>query len=234
MKEVLFTSSVLIAALLLLRWLFRNAIPRRVQYALWGLVLARLLLPVSLPAVDFSVLTAAEPMGRQIGSQALYIEPIRESVTAPDSTPVQERTPSDYQRIALDRATQNNTRVFTDQKDVTHTVQYARQISLEAFLYSVWLAGISGMTVWLLASNLRFWRKLCKVRTPYQVEGSKYPVYWVDAGLPSPCLFGLLRPAIYVTPAAAASSENLRYVLAHEETHAHARCCYKGSWLLCF
>ena len=49
MKEVLFTSSVLIAALLLLRWLFRNSIPRRVQYALWGLVLARLLLPVSLP-----------------------------------------------------------------------------------------------------------------------------------------------------------------------------------------
>ena len=220
MKEVLFTSSVLIAALLLLRWLFRNSIPRRVQYALWGLVLARLLLPVSLPAVDFSVLTAAEPMGRQIGSQALYIEPIRESVTAPDSTPVQERTPSDYQRIALDRATQDNTRVFTDQKDVTHTVQYARQISLEAFLYSVWLAGMSGMAVWLLVSNLRFWRKLCKVRTPYQVEGSKYPVYWVDAGLPSPCLFGLLRPAIYVTPAAAASPENLRYVLAHEETHA--------------
>ena len=220
MKEVLFTSSVLIAALLLLRWLFRNSIPRRVQYALWGLVLARLLLPVSLPAIGFSVLTAAEPMGRQIGSQALYIEPIRESVTAPDSTPVQERTPSDYQRIALDRATQDNTRVFTDQKDVTHTVQYARQISLEAFLYSVWLAGMSGMAVWLLVSNLRFWRKLCKVRTPYQVEGSKYPVYWVDAGLPSPCLFGLLRPAIYVTPAAAASSENLRYVLAHEETHA--------------
>ena len=164
MKEVLFTSSVLIAALLLLRWLFRNSIPRRVQYALWGLVLARLLLPVSLPAIGFSVLTAAEPMGRQIGSQALYIEPIRESVTAPDSTPVQERTPSDYQRIALDRATQDNTRVFTDQKDVTHTVQYARQISLEAFLYSVWLAGMSGMAVWLLVSNLRFWRKLCKVR----------------------------------------------------------------------
>ena len=105
-------------------------------------------------------------MGRQIGSQALYIEPIRESVTAPDSTPVQERTPSDYQRIALDRATQDNTRVFTDQKDVTHPVQYARQISLEAFLYSVWLAGMSGMAVWLLVSNLRLWRKLCQVRIP--------------------------------------------------------------------
>ncbi len=35
---------------LLLRRAFRKAIPRRVQYALWALVLVRLLVPVSLPA----------------------------------------------------------------------------------------------------------------------------------------------------------------------------------------
>ena len=43
MKEILLTSSVLILALLLLRLLFRKTISRRVQYALWGLVLLRLL-----------------------------------------------------------------------------------------------------------------------------------------------------------------------------------------------
>jgi len=41
MKEILLTSSVLILALLLLRLLFRKAISRRVQYALWGLVALR-------------------------------------------------------------------------------------------------------------------------------------------------------------------------------------------------
>ena len=50
MKEILLTSSVLILALLLLRLLFRKTISRRVQYALWGLVALRLLVPVSLPA----------------------------------------------------------------------------------------------------------------------------------------------------------------------------------------
>ena len=45
MKEILLTSSALILALLVLRRLFRKVLSRRVQYALWGLVLLRLLVP---------------------------------------------------------------------------------------------------------------------------------------------------------------------------------------------
>ena len=48
-----------------------------------------------------------------------------------------------------------------------------------------------------LFTNLRFARALRKARTPYSVEGCRYPVYLVSA-LPSPCLFGVLRPAIYL------------------------------------
>ena len=65
MKDILITSSVLILALLLLRRVFQKVLSRRVQYALWGLVLLRLLLPNSLftaPAASFSVLTAAKPV----------------------------------------------------------------------------------------------------------------------------------------------------------------------------
>ena len=61
MKEILLTSSALILALLILRQVFRNRISRRAQDALWLLVLVRLLVPVNLPAADFSLLTAAEP-----------------------------------------------------------------------------------------------------------------------------------------------------------------------------
>ena len=55
MKEILITSSVLILALLALRGIFRKSLSRRVQYALWGLVALRLLLPVNLPAARHSV-----------------------------------------------------------------------------------------------------------------------------------------------------------------------------------
>ena len=61
MTEILITSSVLILALLVLRRVFREKISRRAQYALWLLVLARLLIPVSLPTAGFGVLSADKP-----------------------------------------------------------------------------------------------------------------------------------------------------------------------------
>ena len=66
MKEILITSSALILALLVLRRLFRKRISRRLQYALWGLVLLRLLIPANLPAAEFSVLSAAQPVRAQV------------------------------------------------------------------------------------------------------------------------------------------------------------------------
>lgn len=80
MSEILMTSSVLIVLLLILRQAFRKAIPCRVQYALWALVLVRLLVPVNLPAVDFSVLTAAQDVNTQVETQLenreVYVLPL--------------------------------------------------------------------------------------------------------------------------------------------------------------
>ena len=54
--NVLVSSSVLIAVIFAVRALFRNRISRAAQYALWLLVLVRLLVPASLPALPLSVL----------------------------------------------------------------------------------------------------------------------------------------------------------------------------------
>ena len=95
MKEILLTSSVLILALLLLRLLFRKTISRQVQYALWGLVALRLLVPVSLPAMEHNVLTAAEPVTARITAPALYVTPYRSESTRLNSSHVSEsRMPS--------------------------------------------------------------------------------------------------------------------------------------------
>ena len=79
MKDVLITSSVLILAILALRAVFRKTISRQVQYALGGLVLLRLLAPVSLPALQHNVLTAAEPaaatVSRQLEQRKVYVLP---------------------------------------------------------------------------------------------------------------------------------------------------------------
>ena len=221
MREILLTSSVLIVAILALRLVFRNRISRRAQYALWALVLVRLLVPVNLPAVDFSVLTAAEPVVQQLETdRSLYLSPVRETVIGSAGGDPSANTPAPNYPVAVGKPSPDNTHVFTDSSDVTHAVEYERQLDLSTLLRWMWYTGMAVVGGWLAVSNLLFWHRLRQVRVPYPVEGRHRPVYLVESGLPSPCLFGPFRPAIYLTPAAVSSPERLRHVLAHEETHA--------------
>lgn len=216
MREILLTSSVLILALLALRRVFRRTVSRRVQYALWGLVLLRLLIPVSLPAAGFSLLTAAEPAVKNL--QTVYAMPDREMIVVPEDAGPDypyETSPD----AVLGPPAPDNTQTFTDRYGTVHATQYQRQFTLSDLLAPVWYGGMLAMACWLLCSNLSFWRKLRRHRLPFEIEGCRYPVYLVPEGLPSPCLFGLFRPAVYLTPAAVTSPERLRHVLAHEETH---------------
>ncbi len=45
------------------------------------------------------------------------------------------------------------------------------------------------------------------------------PAVYRAEGLPSPCLYGVLRPAVYLTPESFESEARLRHILAHELTH---------------
>ena len=221
MREILLTSSVLILAVLLLRQVFRDRISRRVQYALWALVLVRLLVPVSLPSADFSVLSAAEPVGQAVTERLehreVYLLPqetVPVTVLPEDVTPATSYQPEDgWQAVDPGAGA-----IVPDAGGETAT-RYAWAPTVSELLTYLWITGIAVMAVWFLVTNLRFWRRLRRMRTPYDVEGCKYPVYLVEEGLPSPCLFGLIRPAIYLTPAAA-SPDRLGHVLAHETAHA--------------
>lgn len=222
MKELLITSSVLILVLLALRWAFRSRITRRVQYALWALVLVRLLVPFSLPGADFSVLTAAQPVERQladraeaVGDRTVFTWTTGETDTAPAEVPVQQME-TDAPAGETGPAVQ-----VPDTERYAYPVMEQQTLTLGALLPYIWYAGMAATGLWFLVCNLRFWQKLCKGRTPYIVDGCKYPVYLVEAGLPSPCLFGLVRPAIYLTPEAVSSMERTRHVIAHESAHAH-------------
>ena len=215
MKEILLTSSALILALLALRQLFRRTVSRRMQYALWLLVLVRLLVPVNVGTLAHNVLSAAEPVQavveERLDTPVLYVQdgterrpaqllPGKESQGEPLSPPsgAAQTAPAD--------------------EYYTVTPTY-RTVTLSEALTYVWSAGMAGVGAWFLFTNLRFARALRKARTPYSVEGCRYPVYLVSA-LPSPCLFGVLRPAVYLNEKALQSPDTLRFVLAHEQTHA--------------
>lgn len=74
------------------------------------------------------------------------------------------------------------------------------------------------MTVWFLSVNLIFRRRAARSAQPVACAACPVPVYVTDT-VPSPCLVGLFRQRIYVTPACLEDPARLRHVLAHELTH---------------
>lgn len=215
MKEILLTSSVLILALLALRRLFRRTVSRRMQYALWLLVLVRLLVPVNVGTLAHNVLSAAAPVQtvveERLDTPVLYVQ------GGTERRPAQLLPGKESQGEPLSPPSDAAQSAPADEY-YTVTPTY-RTVTLSEALTYVWYAGMVGVGAWFLFTNLRFARALRKARTPYRVEGCRYPVYLVSA-LPSPCLFGVLRPAVYLNEKALQSPDALRFVLAHEQTHA--------------
>ena len=190
MLEILISSSVLILVLAILRLVLRDKISARLQYALWLLVLVRLLVPVSFFHSPVSVAEAAAPVTEQADLYAngilLYDVPVI-SVVPPQA---RQDAPPFSARHSLSRG--------------------------EAAGY-VWVAGMGVMTAWFLFVNVRLARRLKKNRTQYDYN-SVMPVY-VAEGIPSPCLFGLFKPSIYLTERAAEDDARARQIIAHELTH---------------
>ena len=215
MKEILLTSSALILALLALRQLFRRTVSRRMQYALWLLVLVRLLVPVNVGTLAHNVLSAAAPVQavveERLDTPVLYVQ------DGTERRPAQLLPGKESQGEPLSPPSGAAHSAPADEY-YTVTPTY-RTVTLSEALTYVWYAGMAGVGAWFLFTNLRFARALRKARTPYRVEGCRYPVYLVSA-LPSPCLFGVLRPAVYLNEKALQSPDALRFVLAHEQTHA--------------
>ena len=213
MKEVILTASVLILAMILFRFLFRTAIPRRVQYALWALVLVRLLVPVQVPDLPIvSVLEVSQQAGQQLTAaleRPVALAPVRVQTAEMTAQPVTEQAPDNAQ-----------TQVFETRPSVGETgaALPASTVSPARVLDVVWKAGMAAMAAFFLMANLRFRLALNRSRVPFPVAGCPLPVYLSDR-LSSPCLVGLVRPAIYLTPAAVRCG-HLEYVLLHERTHA--------------
>lgn len=205
MKEILITSTVLILALLLLRRLFQKVLSRRVQYALWALVLIRLLVPVTLPASNFSVLTAVRSVeaavSQRMAPQPLPTQTAHDPTAEPPAAPGQ--APPSHEAPAAAAPRQEGP-------------------ALMRLLPLIWTAGMAGVGGFFLLGNVRFYLRLKKARQPFASSGpiSRRVYLLPDGVLPSPCLFA---GAVYLTPAAIASPETLRHVLVHEETHARHR-----------
>lgn len=217
MKAVLITSSVLILVLIALRYLLRGRISLRLQYALWLLAAVRLLVPLSLPGTGFSVLNALSP---ETEDTTVYVSSHGLSTSSPAP---ETGTLSDGQEVSIyydDFGVRHFYPVGeTPPADTDYTTVPSEQIfDLNTVLRDLWLCGAAVMAAWFLTVNLSFSARARKGARRLETAESPVPVY-VSASVPSPCLLGLVRQRIYVTPACTEDPIRLRHVLSHELTH---------------
>ena len=220
------TSSILLAVFLLLRGtLFRKLSPR-VRYALWGVVLLRLLVPFQIPSLSLPAsaadlapelpvlsnrpLSPDTAMGHAVIPSGLLEE---NGLTIADDGTVQASQSG--QDAALWELQENGEVYMYFGGPTLDDV-------LRAAVVMVWAAGAGGVLLAVLAANLRFAQKLRRSRRPLPTAGCPLPVYEAE-GLSSPCLCGVLRPAVYLTPEAAADGTVRTHVLSHELTHFRHR-----------
>ena len=212
MLEWIISSSLLILIVLFLRAVLGKRIGAGLQYGLWSVVLARLLVPVTLFSLAIMALPAAEPP-EALRQESIYVLPV-------ESRPAEESGV----RFAEDgRIEAPDSFGYARLEDEGRTVtRYAEKISPLELLGWIWAAGAAVMAVVLIIANVRFTIRLRRVRRPLEGTSAPVPVY-TAMGLPSPCLVGLFCPAVYVTEEAAANPATLRHVLAHELTHYNHR-----------
>ena len=207
MIEWMVSSCILILAVIALRYLLRGRISLRLQYALWLLVLARLLLPVSFGSTDISVMSVVE---RAPVVQAA--ESIR------DVDVIWQAGNGTVQGHPIGGAVSNTVVLAEPSAADAQFGHMENALTLRKILLPVWRCGAAVTLLVFLSANLRFAGRLRKSRRPLAVEGAALAVYVAEERA-VPCLFGLFRPAIYVTQATADDPELLRHTVAHETTH---------------
>lgn len=215
MVEWIVSSTVLTGLVLVLRRILKGKISLRLQYALWALVLLRLLLPWSVGATQLSLENLTEMAAETTTAKAVAVladwELPRMSYQQAYAAVEQE-----YAARGMDLAS-----LPSEAREIAEyeiQAQMAGDWSLRDLCLVLWLCGVAAVAAALCVSNLRFSRMLRRTRTRLDRPDSPLPVY-LSPAVETPCLFGLFHPAVYVTEEAAADQAAMRFVLAHELTH---------------
>ena len=218
MTEWVLSSSVLILIVIALRAVFKGKISLRLQYAIWGLVLLRLLMPFSIGSTAISIFNLAENAKEQ---------PVIQGVMDIGNLNIPSQSYEDaYDQVVRQYESQGIDVEGLQGSDL-EALEYEAYARMEGVAVSeiagniagiLWIAGILLTGAVFLHSNARFRKKLMDSRFDLGIRKGKLSVYATD-GIDTPCLFGLKDPAIYLTCEAAENQTLLRHAIAHESTH---------------
>lgn len=190
------TANVAIVLVILLRLLLKKA-PKVISYALWGVVLFRLLCPVSIGS-NFSVYNLFDAPAQESGTITSVIEYVPSNIVHTEYPSVALPVPgiSDVINEALP---QGQEQLVADPLEAP--------MSIATY---VWMIGVLVMVIYSIGSYIRLRRKLSVV-VPLRDN------IFIADDIKSPFVVGLFRPKIYL-PCNLGDKEQ-EYIILHEQHH---------------
>lgn len=202
-------ASLLILFIFILRFVFKNNINPKIQYALWIIVVLRLLLPPSLNLNLETKINLPQVLNLDIINSIESYEKI-------------ENKENIYQLSV--NTNEEDYKETQDSQFITSTR------NLTNILFIIWIfVAICILSIFSI-SNLFFYRKTMKNMVPYRLDntydeiteivGSKptVPIY-LSQDLISPCLIGLFYPKIVLTETVINNAKTAKFAIIHEMIH---------------
>lgn len=191
------TASLVIVLVIAARFVLRKS-PKVFSYALWAVVLFRLLCPVSLPSPVslLGLLDAPVAQAEGITTTVEYIP--YKAVEAAAEIPQPDQLP---QNTVVQAPTQSQQTTAEPQRE---------PLSAAEIVTYIWLAGIAVMVIVGVGSYLRFRKHLTGAM---QVKDNIYLVDHIDSAF----VAGLIRPKVYLP--SDIPLKQMGYIIAHEQYH---------------
>ena len=221
MREIL-SLSALILAVLLVRAIFKNRVPKRMIYCLWLVVLLKLCLPgtlFSLPVLPAEEVTV--PVNtiqiKQVEEATLPAVSNAPTVQAPSTPGVQSTIPTQSSTQPEQTVTQPQEPVAKPAVPAAQEPERpaAKPLTAAQILKIVWFSGSALLGLWLFGAWAVFTIRLHRDRRFLGKRG-RTRIY-VSGAVKSPCLAGL-TPAVYLTEDVQQTDE-AELILCHELTH---------------
>jgi len=203
MSEWIISSSVVITAVLLIRFCFKEQVGARMRYALWLIVLVRLLIPVQ---IGESAISAAQ-LDRELPRISAQLQ----------ETVVREWKYRDFEPDLKEALIARDKGEYDPYYTFSEYLAY-RADDITAFLRVIWYIGGALAAAVLLMGNISMYCRLRRSRVCLEDVSANIPIYRTDAA-GVPCVFGFPVPSIYLTTAVTDDPVMYRHVLAHERAH---------------
>lgn len=235
MATFLITSTLMVIAVLTVRFLFKNKLSFLILYPLWGLVLIRLLIPVNIIESPVSIMNIASTLNssknpvtaiqHEKGTNKNFIPDIKnqpvnkqeKEITINNKKPEDNITSTEKINKQPEKNVQDNKAKYKSQDQKENLTTNNTFIK---FAIIIWVLGSSIFFICIILSNLLFYRKLKEGRILIYTNNKNIPVYISDI-INTPCLTGIFKPSVYLPGTFNSNIQDkyLKQVLAHEYTH---------------